>query len=258
MNQALGSSAVKRYRPLLANESLLLLKRILADPQDYMGYIRRYAGGLTLQSIYGYRAEANDDPMLELGQECVSILSNEIASGGGIWPVDVFPFREWRQSVPLRPCTQANERVLIPSPATASLVPWRRLQAEGDSMEGKDGGVCRPAVRARQGADGERAARLGRRRANLDGDSATARRFPVLSRRFSTTFGTTRARSTRNVTLTSGGQPTPCSRPAWTRCVAPTSSRGTRACSRRLQTITVVQHFILAMITHPEIGRAHV
>ena len=58
-----------------------------------------YAGGLTLQSVYGYRAEANDDPMLELGQECVNILSNEIASGGGIWPVDVFPFREWRQSV---------------------------------------------------------------------------------------------------------------------------------------------------------------
>ena len=41
MNQAFGISAVKRYRPLLANESLLLLKRILADPKDYMGYIRR-------------------------------------------------------------------------------------------------------------------------------------------------------------------------------------------------------------------------
>ena len=43
MNQAFGISAVKRYRPLLANESLLLLKRILADPSDYMGYIRRCA-----------------------------------------------------------------------------------------------------------------------------------------------------------------------------------------------------------------------
>lgn len=41
MNLALGTSAVKRYRPLIANESLLLLKRILADPQDYMGYVRR-------------------------------------------------------------------------------------------------------------------------------------------------------------------------------------------------------------------------
>lgn len=108
MNQAFGISAVKRYRPLLANESLLLLKRILANPQDYMGYIRRYAGGLTLQSVYGYRAETNDDPMLVLGQDCVNILSNEIASGGGIWPVDVFPFREWRQSV--FPCPSAHAK----------------------------------------------------------------------------------------------------------------------------------------------------
>ncbi|GJE98219.1 cytochrome P450 [Phanerochaete sordida] len=92
MNTAFGISAVKRYRPQLANESILLLKRILADPQDYMGYIRRYAGGLTLQSVYGYRVETNADPLLQLGQECVDILSNKIASGGGIWPVDIFPF----------------------------------------------------------------------------------------------------------------------------------------------------------------------
>ena len=92
MNSALGVNAVKAYRPLLANESLSLMKRILADPQDYLGYIRRYAGGLTLQSIYGYRAETNDDPFLTMGTECVDILSNHIASGGGIWPVDIFPF----------------------------------------------------------------------------------------------------------------------------------------------------------------------
>jgi hypothetical protein len=41
MVQAFGVSEVKRYRPLLMNESLLLLKRILADPTDYMGYLRR-------------------------------------------------------------------------------------------------------------------------------------------------------------------------------------------------------------------------
>lgn len=53
-----------------------------------------YAGGLTLQAIYGYRAESNDDPFLALGEECVNILSNKIASGGGIWPVDIFPSRK--------------------------------------------------------------------------------------------------------------------------------------------------------------------
>ena len=53
----------------------------------------RYAGGLTLSAIYGYQARSNDDEMLRLADECVNILSNDIASGGGIWPVDVFPAR---------------------------------------------------------------------------------------------------------------------------------------------------------------------
>ena len=41
MNSALSASAVRTYRPLLEIESLSLLKRILADPKDYLGYIRR-------------------------------------------------------------------------------------------------------------------------------------------------------------------------------------------------------------------------
>ncbi|KAI0691505.1 cytochrome P450 [Cytidiella melzeri] len=92
MTQALSANACKTYRPLLANESLTLIKRMLAEPDKYLAYLRWYAGGLTLQSIYGYRAESSDDPFLILGMECVDILSNEIASGGGIWPVDIFPF----------------------------------------------------------------------------------------------------------------------------------------------------------------------
>ena len=94
MNSALGVNAVKTYRPLLEIESLSLLKRILQDPQNYLKCLRRYAGGLTLQSIYGYRVATNDDPLITLAEECVNILSNRIASGGGIWPVDVFPFRQ--------------------------------------------------------------------------------------------------------------------------------------------------------------------
>lgn len=42
MSSALSVAAVRTYRPLLEMESLLLLKRILSDPQDYLGYIRRY------------------------------------------------------------------------------------------------------------------------------------------------------------------------------------------------------------------------
>jgi len=33
-----------------------------------------------------------------MAEECVDILANEVASGGGIWPVDVFP---WLKYMPL-------------------------------------------------------------------------------------------------------------------------------------------------------------
>ncbi|KAI0343875.1 cytochrome P450 [Trametopsis cervina] len=92
MTTALSTSACRAYRPLLADESLTLVRRMLSDPSSYLGYLRQYAGGLTLQAIYGYRAESHEDAFLTLGMECVDILSNEIASGGGIWPVDIFPF----------------------------------------------------------------------------------------------------------------------------------------------------------------------
>jgi hypothetical protein len=48
---------------------------------------------LTLLVVYGHQAKSIDDPFLRLAEECVSLLSNRIASGGGIWPVDVFPSR---------------------------------------------------------------------------------------------------------------------------------------------------------------------
>jgi hypothetical protein len=94
LTRALGANACKAYRPLLVNESLTLIKRMLADPAQYLSYLQCYAGGLTLQSIYGYRVESSEDPLLRMSMEMVDILSNEIASGGGIWPVDIFPFRK--------------------------------------------------------------------------------------------------------------------------------------------------------------------
>jgi hypothetical protein len=54
----------------------------------------RYAGGLTLLVVYGHQVKSKDDPFLNLAEECVDILANHIASGGGIWPVDIFPARQ--------------------------------------------------------------------------------------------------------------------------------------------------------------------
>jgi len=44
-----------------------------------------------LSVVYGYEAVSNDDKFLLLAEECVDLLANRIASGGGIWPVDIFP-----------------------------------------------------------------------------------------------------------------------------------------------------------------------
>ena len=82
---------ISKYHPLLEMETPWILKRLLEDPEDYVSSIRRYAGGLTLLVVYGYQVKSNDDPFLLLANQCVDILANEISSGGGIWPVDVFP-----------------------------------------------------------------------------------------------------------------------------------------------------------------------
>ncbi|KAI0764993.1 cytochrome P450 [Fomes fomentarius] len=92
MVKALGPSAIPTYHPLLEIETQALLNRLLDEPKEFEAHIRRYAGTLTLSVVYGYSVTSNDDPLINLAEECVDILSNHIASGGGIWAVDVFPF----------------------------------------------------------------------------------------------------------------------------------------------------------------------
>ncbi|KAF9218869.1 cytochrome P450 [Gyrodon lividus] len=91
MQTALCPSSIKTYHPLLELETKPFLTRLLADPFKYQDYIRQYAGGLTLLVVYGHQAKSSNDAFLRLAEECVSLLSNRIASGGGIWPVDIFP-----------------------------------------------------------------------------------------------------------------------------------------------------------------------
>ncbi|KAF7368779.1 Cytochrome P450 [Mycena venus] len=91
LNQAFGVQVIPSYHPLIETETHSFLRRLVADPSNYIDHTRRYAGGLTLSVVYGYEAVASNDKFLNLGEECVDLLSNKIASGGGIWPVDIFP-----------------------------------------------------------------------------------------------------------------------------------------------------------------------
>ncbi|KAG1732839.1 cytochrome P450 [Suillus lakei] len=91
MQKAFGPAVIPRYHELMQMESRPFLSRLVSSPLQFQDHIRRYAGGLTLLVVYGHQVKSNDDPFLNLAEECVDILANRIASGGGIWPVDIFP-----------------------------------------------------------------------------------------------------------------------------------------------------------------------
>jgi len=98
MHKALGLSAISAYLPLLSAETHSFLRRLVATPANYVAHTRRYAGGLTLSVVYGYEAAPYQDEFLALAEECMSLLSKDIASGGGVWPVDVFPTLQYLPS----------------------------------------------------------------------------------------------------------------------------------------------------------------
>ncbi|OJA12627.1 hypothetical protein AZE42_04474 [Rhizopogon vesiculosus] len=108
MQKAFGSGVISRYHGLMEMESRPFLSRLISSPARFQEHLRRsvlfkyriddlsylisrYIGGFTLLVVYGHQVKSNDDPFLDLAEECLDILSNRIASGGGIWPVDIFP-----------------------------------------------------------------------------------------------------------------------------------------------------------------------
>ena len=97
MHKAFAASKVSDYHPLMEASTNTFLRSIIASPHDYLSHVRRYSGSLTLNIVYGYEVTSNEDPFLTMAEDAVNVLSNEIASGGGIWIVDLFP---WLNNMP--------------------------------------------------------------------------------------------------------------------------------------------------------------
>ncbi|KAF5333791.1 hypothetical protein D9758_017177 [Tetrapyrgos nigripes] len=95
IQHTLGPRVVPSYYPLIQSETASLLRALVTSPSEYLGHVRKYAGGLTLSVVYGYKPASNDDKFLAMAEECLIILANEIAAKGGIWAVDVFPFLKY-------------------------------------------------------------------------------------------------------------------------------------------------------------------
>ena len=90
--KAFGAPIIPSYYPFMSSETHHFLRRLVADPSEYVKHVRRYAGSLTLAVVYGYEVVSKEDAFLNLAEECVDLLANRITAGGGIWPVDIFPF----------------------------------------------------------------------------------------------------------------------------------------------------------------------
>ncbi|KAJ3760026.1 cytochrome P450 [Lentinula raphanica] len=120
LGMALSKERIPAYQGLIERETAGFLTGLLSAhsasstvsspsehtlPSRFLAYlplIRRYAGQLTLSVIYGYTVPTSytqivHDEFLDMAEDCLDILSNRIASGGGIWLVDIFP---WLKGAP--------------------------------------------------------------------------------------------------------------------------------------------------------------
>ncbi|KAJ7613351.1 cytochrome P450 [Mycena polygramma] len=91
MQHTLGPRSIPAYHPTMRTETISLIRDLVQSPAEYMDHTRRYAGGLMLGVLYGYKATTNDDGFLVLAGECIEFFANEVTSGSGVWPVDIFP-----------------------------------------------------------------------------------------------------------------------------------------------------------------------
>ncbi|KAF8347394.1 cytochrome P450 [Amanita rubescens] len=80
MHKALGAPAISTYHPLITIETSAFLRRLIADPSNYMKITRRYSGGIILLLTYGYEAISENDEFLKQGQDSLDLLANEVAS----------------------------------------------------------------------------------------------------------------------------------------------------------------------------------
>jgi len=93
MARGLAQGRIPQYHPLIIASMRPLLRSLIASSGcDFVPTIRRYAGGLALSVVYGLEATRDDDPAMLKVEQATDLLANEVA-GGGLWAVDIFPFR---------------------------------------------------------------------------------------------------------------------------------------------------------------------
>ncbi|KAF8335172.1 cytochrome P450 [Amanita rubescens] len=89
LQTSLNPRAVKKYRTLMEQERLVMLRGMLHHPADFFQHVRRNAGAVILNVAYGWQVTSNDDYFVRLMEEAFSI-HNAINKPSG-WLVEFFP-----------------------------------------------------------------------------------------------------------------------------------------------------------------------
>ncbi|KAI0280074.1 cytochrome P450 [Russula brevipes] len=111
----IGSRAsVDKFRDTLEEESALILRRLLDEPTNFVGPVRKAVGVIVLRISHGYRPKSENDNLVRIADEATNQLN--ILLTPGLFPVDSLPFlrfipewfpgggfhkiaREWRQTL---------------------------------------------------------------------------------------------------------------------------------------------------------------
>ncbi|KAL4069080.1 cytochrome P450 [Scleroderma citrinum] len=86
-------SAVEKYSDIETMEIRRFLKRVLAEPERLAAHIQLTVGTITLRIAYGYQVEEENDRLINLAEEAISIFVK--ASSPGAYLVDSIPILKY-------------------------------------------------------------------------------------------------------------------------------------------------------------------
>ncbi|KAF8338413.1 cytochrome P450 [Amanita rubescens] len=98
LQTSLNPRAVEKYRTLMEQERLVMLRSMLRHPADFFQHVRRNAGAVIFNITYGWQVTSNDDYFVCLVEEALSILSMIDINKSSGWLTTFFPILQFLPS----------------------------------------------------------------------------------------------------------------------------------------------------------------
>ncbi|KAJ3545757.1 hypothetical protein NM688_g5589 [Phlebia brevispora] len=87
--QTFSRVGCEEFRPIQVQQTQVLLKNILADPERFIDHVRRWSAAVVVEIAYGHEVQSVEDPLVELAEQSTDIL----AGFGDTSLLDLFPAR---------------------------------------------------------------------------------------------------------------------------------------------------------------------